>query len=135
MDAFEGENMQSQNSVLGYRIDLYFHDYKLSIEFDEKGHKDRNIDHEIKRQKAIEKEISCEFIRINPDGKYFNNLKAINEIHKHINKSTKTLIEESTEKYLIDDLSRRLLELEFKSNNPVTTKCLNYILKHIPHTL
>ena len=55
MDAFEGENMQTQYSVLGYKIDLYFHDYKLTIEIDEKGHKDRNIDHEIKRQKALEK--------------------------------------------------------------------------------
>ena len=54
MDAFEGENMQTQYSVLGYKIDLYFHDYKLTIEIDEKGHKDRNIDHEIKRQKALE---------------------------------------------------------------------------------
>ena len=27
MDPFEGENMQTQYSVLGYRIDLYFHDY------------------------------------------------------------------------------------------------------------
>ena len=53
MDAFEGENMQTQYSVLGYRIDLYFHDYKLAIEVDEKGHKDRNIDHEIQRQKAL----------------------------------------------------------------------------------
>ena len=26
MDAFEGENMQTKYSVLGYRIDLYFHD-------------------------------------------------------------------------------------------------------------
>ena len=24
-DAFEGENIQTQYSVLGYRIDLYFH--------------------------------------------------------------------------------------------------------------
>ena len=29
--SFEGENMQIQNSVLGSRIDLYFHDYKLAI--------------------------------------------------------------------------------------------------------
>ena len=29
MAAFEGENMQTQYSVLGYRIDLYSHDYKL----------------------------------------------------------------------------------------------------------
>ena len=31
MDTFEGENMQTQYSVLGYKIDLY---YKLGIEFD-----------------------------------------------------------------------------------------------------
>ena len=61
MDAFEGENMQTQYSVLGYRIDLYFHDYKLAIELYEKSHKSRNIDHEIKRRKALERELSCEF--------------------------------------------------------------------------
>ena len=38
MDAFEGENVQTQYSVLGYRIDLHFHDYKLAVEVDEKGH-------------------------------------------------------------------------------------------------
>ena len=26
-DAFEGGNMETQYSVLGYRIDLYFHGY------------------------------------------------------------------------------------------------------------
>ena len=36
MDAFEGENMQTQYNVLGYRIDLNFFDYKLAIEVDEK---------------------------------------------------------------------------------------------------
>ena len=39
--SFEGENIQSVSS---YRIDLYFHDYKLAIEIDENGHSDRNID-------------------------------------------------------------------------------------------
>ena len=39
MDAIEGENMQTQYSVLGCRIDLYFHDYKVAIEVDENGHK------------------------------------------------------------------------------------------------
>ena len=45
------ENMQTQYSALGYRIDLYFHDYRLTIEVDEKDHKDRNINDEIQRQK------------------------------------------------------------------------------------
>ena len=55
MDVFEGENMQMYYSVLGYKIDLYFHGYKLSIEVDEKGHKDINIDHEVKKTKSIRK--------------------------------------------------------------------------------
>ena len=49
--AFEGEDMQTQYTVLGYRIDLYFHEYKLAIEVDELGHNDRNIDYEIQRQR------------------------------------------------------------------------------------
>ena len=30
MSSFEGGNMQTQYSVLGYRVDLCFHDYKLA---------------------------------------------------------------------------------------------------------
>ena len=63
MDAFEGENMQNQYSVLGYRINLYFHEYKLAIEVEEKGHKNRIIDHEKQRQKALRKELGGKFIR------------------------------------------------------------------------
>ena len=37
MEAFEGENMDTQYHVLNYRVDLYFHDCKLAIEVDEKG--------------------------------------------------------------------------------------------------
>ena len=48
-DAFEGEDVQTQYSALGYRIDLYFCKYKLAIEFDELGHADRNISDEIER--------------------------------------------------------------------------------------
>ena len=92
MDAFEGENMQTQYSVLGYKIDLYFHDYELAIEVDEKGHKGRNIDNEIKRQKALEKELGYEFVRINPDEKDFNFSKTKNEIFRHIKKSIKKSI-------------------------------------------
>ena len=88
-DTFEGENMRTQYNVLGFKIDLYFHDYKLATEVDERAHKDRNIDHEIQRQKALEKEFSCKFIRINPDGKNFNISKAKNEIFRHIKKAIK----------------------------------------------
>ena len=65
--------MQTQYSVLGYRIDLYFCDYKSAIEVDERGHKDSSIDYEIKRKKTIEKELDCEFIRTDPNEENFNN--------------------------------------------------------------
>ena len=55
-----------QFNVPGYRIDAYFPKYKLAIEIDEHGHNDRDIDYEIKRQKAIENKLGSEFIRINP---------------------------------------------------------------------
>ena len=67
MSPLEGKNVQPQYNVLVYRIDLYFHDYKLAKEIDKNGHSDRNIDYEIKPQKAIEHELGCEFITINPD--------------------------------------------------------------------
>ena len=86
-DTFEGENIQTQYSVLGYRIDLYFHEYKLAIKVDELGHSNRNINNQIERQKALEKELNCIFVRINPDEKDFNIFKEINKIHRHIKKS------------------------------------------------
>ena len=113
-DAFEREDMQTRYSVLGYRIDIYFPKHKIAIEVDELGHTDKNLSNEIERQKALKKELVCLFIRINPDGKNFSIFKEINKIHRHFKKSNQKLSEKSTKKSLIDDLSKRLLELELK---------------------
>ena len=59
MTLSEGEKMQAQHNFLSYRIDLYFHGYKLAIEIDENGDSDQNIDYEKKVQKAIEQELDC----------------------------------------------------------------------------
>ena len=75
-------------NILGYRTDLYFHKYKPAIEVDELGHNDRNIDYKIQRQQALEKELGCVFIKINPDAIDFNIFKEINKIHRHIKKSS-----------------------------------------------
>ena len=80
-DAFEGENMQTQYAVLGYRTDLYFHKCKLAIEVDELGHDDRSADYETQRQRALERELDCVFIRINPDAAGFNIRKETNKTH------------------------------------------------------
>ena len=60
-------------------------------------------------QKALERELDCIFIRINPDAKDFNIFKEINKIHRHINQSTIQQTEQKTKKSLIDNLSKRLL--------------------------
>ena len=120
-DAFEGENMQTQYSVLSYRADSYFQDYKLAIEVDEFGHSDRNIDYEIK--KAIEKALDCKFIRINLNEQNFNNFKSMNKIHRYIKQSSK--------KSLIDKISKRSSELKFKSNHLINSKCLKCVVKKI----
>ena len=48
-----------------FRIDIYFSECFLAVEIDEKGHTDRDIIFEEKRQKALEKKFGCKFIRIN----------------------------------------------------------------------
>ena len=73
--------MQTQYSVLGYRTDLYFHKYRLAIEVDELGHTDRNLSNEIERQKALEEELNCVIIRINPDEIDYNIFREINKIN------------------------------------------------------
>ena len=48
-----------------FRIDIYFSEYFLAVEIDEKGHTDRDLIFEEKRQEALEKKLGCKFIRIN----------------------------------------------------------------------
>ena len=48
-----------------FRIDIYFTEYFLAVEIDEKGHTDRDLIFEQKRQKALEKKLNCTFFRIN----------------------------------------------------------------------
>ena len=122
MSSCEGKNIKTQYNVLGYRIDLHFHDYMLAIETDENGHSYRNIDYEIKRQKTIEQEFCCTFIRIDPEKENFDILKAINEIFRQIKQSGK--------KTLISKTSARLLRLEIKSVNMIKLKAMKIIVEN-----
>ena len=49
-------------------------------------------------------------------------------LHCHGNKKQ---TEELTKKSLIDDLSKRLLELKFKSNHSIKAKCLKWIVENV----
>ena len=48
-----------------FRIAVYFTEYILAVEINEKGHTDRDLIFEEKREEALEKKIVCKFIRIN----------------------------------------------------------------------
>ena len=134
-NAFEGENIKTHYRALGYENYIYFHDYKVAVEIDEKDHQDRDISREIERQKALEKKLGCEFIRINPDKENFNIFKTQNEIFRHIKKSNKESTKELTKNSLIDELSNKLLKLKFEKNNSIKTKCLKHAVEKILPTL
>ena len=48
-----------------FRIDVYFNKFLLAVEIDGKGHTDRVLIFEEKREKVLEKKLGCKFIRIN----------------------------------------------------------------------
>ena len=102
MDTFEGENMETEYNILNYKIDLYFCDYKLAVEIDENGHRDRNSNHRKQRQKEIENELNCKFVRISPDEENFNISTAKHKIFRHNQKSIRGL----TKNEMIDDAEK-----------------------------
>ena len=124
--------MQSIYDVLycieNKRIDAYFSKYKLGIEVDEYNHEGRNSNYEKSRQLMIESH-GITIIRTNPDAADFDMYRLINQIYKHIIESTKNQTKVSTKKSLIDDLPKRLLQLEFKSNYSIKSKCLKWVVK------
>ena len=109
---FDGEDLQTQYSVLSYRIDLYFHEYKLAIEVDELGHNDRNTYYEIKREKQIEKELNCVFIRANLDAADFNINKLNDQIVKHIIQTKEEKLKNKFGKELLSYMSSIFIPLK-----------------------
>ena len=66
-------------------------------------------------------------IRTNTDDPNFNIKNLIVQIRICI----KEVIKSRTKKSLIDNLSKRLLELEFKSNHSIQSKSLKWVVKNI----
>ena len=124
IDAFKGEDIWIQYTVLGYWIDLYFYEYKLAIEIDELGHNDRNTDYQIKRQKEIEKELNCVFIRTNPDAADSNINKLKNQIFKHIIQAKEEKLKNNSAKELLTYVSSIFIPLK-----PIKY----FVKKYFPH--
>ena len=83
------------------------------------GHSNKYIDCKIKRQKAIVQDLSCMFIRIDPDKENIDIFKTINKIFRHIKYSTK--------KTLINKIITKLLGLKFKSDNITKPNAMKFI--------
>ena len=108
--AFEGEIILTQYCIENKRLDAYFSKYKLGIEVDEYNHEGRNSEYKQSKQLMIESH-GITIIRTNPDATDFDMNRLINQIYKHIIKSTKN--------YYLMIFQKRLLEWEFKSNHSI----------------
>ena len=97
---------------------LLLRKHMLTVEIDEKGHVERDPDYETKRRKDLKK-VGCYFIRINPDKASFVDYEEFGKVSAYIAESIKKQTEKSTKKSLIDDLSKGLLALEFKSDHSI----------------
>ena len=125
-DKFEGETIITQYSIKNKRLDAYMPEYKIGIEIDEYNQEYRHFSYEESRAKMIENH-EITLIRTNPDDPNFDIKNLIVQIRICI----KEAIKKQTKKSLIDDLSKRLLELEFKSNYSIKSKCLKWVVKNI----
>ena len=127
--AFEGEIIHTQFCIKNRRLDAYLPKYKLGIEADEYDHEYRDPNYKESRQLMIEG-YGITVIRTNPEAPNCIN-RLINQIYMHIIKWTKKQTEKSTKKSLINDFSKRLLGLEFKSNHSIKSKCLKFVVVKI----
>lgn len=79
---FINENIKLQFKVEQYKLDMYFLDYKLAIEFDEKYHASQSqVELDVMRQKIIENELKCSFIRVPEKSNIF---EIIGQIYTYI---------------------------------------------------
>ena len=56
-----------QYNILSYRIDYYIPSINIAIEYDENNHRDYSYETHEGRQKEIENQLKCRFIRISDD--------------------------------------------------------------------
>lgn len=63
--------------VLNYRIDYYIPSLNIAIEYDENNHKGYSYEQHEGRQKEIEKELGCRFIRVTDEKEYNINANVV----------------------------------------------------------
>ena len=96
-----------------FRIDIYFTKYCLAVEIDEKGHTDRDLIFEEKRQKALEKKLNCTFIRINTSKENYDADYEVSRMQTFISqfKDNKIKERDNKNKELEDEIEKLKLQL------------------------
>ena len=89
-----------------FRIDIYFTKYCLAVEIDEKGHTDRDLIFEQKRQEALEKKLNCTFIRINTSKENFDVDYEVSRIQTFISQ-----FKDNKNKKLEDEIEKLKLQI------------------------
>ena len=98
-----------------FRIDVYFTKYFVAVEIDEKGHTDIYLVFEKKRQKALEKNLNCKFIRINTSRENYGGSYEASRIQTFISNSKKNKIKEL--KHKIKKLRLQLTNQSVQNND------------------
>ena len=110
---FPNEDIIEEYLASHYRTNFTFKKHMLVVEIGEKQHVGRDPDCKRKIQKELEK-LDYRLIRIDPDKIDFIDYKEFGRLSAYIADPIKKQTEKSTKKLLIHNLSKRLLELEFK---------------------
>ena len=102
-----------------FRIDVYFTEYCLVVEIDEKVHTDRDPIFEQKREEALEKKLNCTFIRFNTSKENFDVDYEASRIQTFISQ-----FKDNKNKKLEDEIEKLKLQLANLSvkNNEVNDK-------------
>jgi very-short-patch-repair endonuclease len=102
-NVFKGQKMEDQFKVKPYYLDLYFPEYKIIVECDENGHRDRKPSEERERMDYVNEKLDIDdsyWIRFNPDEYGFD----ITLVCGKINRKMKE-IHENTVKELVSERS------------------------------
>ena len=79
-------------------LKVYFNDYLLAVESNERKHVDRDLFFEEKRQKALEKKLGCKFIKINASKEGYDADYEVSRIQTFISKLRERQLKESNKK-------------------------------------
>ena len=81
-----------------FRTDVYFNEYLLAVESNERTHVDRDLIFEEKKQKALEKKHGCKFIRINTSKEGYDADYEVSRIQTFISKFRERQLKQSNKK-------------------------------------